>query len=42
MRKALTLSLDEEIITKLKTKAVKKHTSASRVAEDLFRKAFRL
>ena len=42
MRKALTLSLEEEIITTLKKKAVKKHTSTSKVTEDLLRKVLRL
>jgi hypothetical protein len=42
MRDRITLSMEEEIITTLKKRAVKKHTSASKIAEDLLRKAFRL
>lgn len=42
MRKTITLSMEEEIITKLKIKAVKKHASASRMAESILRKALRL
>jgi len=42
MRKAMTLSLEENIITELKRKAVKKHLPASKIAEEILRKALRL
>jgi hypothetical protein len=36
------MSIDEEIIITLKKKAIKKHTSTSKVAESIFRNALRL
>lgn len=42
MRKALTLSLDVEVLEALKKRSEKKHLSQSRIVEGILRKVLRL
>lgn len=42
MRENISLTVEEEIVKVLKSRAERKHQSVSRYAEDIFRKALRL